>query len=721
MKRSKARPKRSATSPAFRKLAAAAAAALPALLALGVLEVVLVLQANGGAAGSLTALLIVAGTLPLLVPVHAAVLGLARWAVQQIRKNPAPVVGATVGGLFGLRLGELVSMNLFMDLRRADLAGLLIAISVGVLTFVPAAIAAVAAQRLTTRWAGATGSTSERRQALLERAAPALVLVTFAAWALWRLAALRLWVHVPWTTVLVFAVVIVAAVAQLRWTRLATWAHARSDRVLGALFLMTVLGWTLGAGAFPERQAQRLALERGSELSRRALPVARALLDWDGDGYSSSFGGGDCDDGDPERLPHAFDPPGDGIDQDCFAGDTDVALVKDPFGMAAMPTRVQVSSAITSVVLIVMDGVRFDATGASSPETSSTPNLDRLAGAGVSFTKAYSPAPGTWPSVPSMLTGRYPMSLEWDDDIDPPGLNARNTTLAEVLTAHGFRSHSLVSLFMIGAYTGLWSGFTTFQPVQPPGATQRAQDNTSELMLTQAKEIVGAAGLDRTFFYFHFMDAHSPYDSHPGIVTKDDPYSRYLGEVRWVDQHVGELISFVQSLPGAESTLIVVTADHGEEFLEHGNRFHASQLYEESLRVPLVMANPRLEPSVRPEPVSLVDLVPTILDLCGIPPTPDLVLDGRSLAPDLTGRPPDGADRRLIFADHAPWKPWLQTMVVDGRWKLFYRAHRRTLELYDLLGDPAEATNLADDRPEDVLRLGRRLGARLAIAASAER
>lgn len=679
----------------FRALAVATIVALPSAVVAGVFEAVVVLFAGGSPRAALVALLVIIGVLPLLLPL-VAVPALTRAYMRVTSGRPVQSVIVSVACVLGLLVAEQVTVRLLATLHRLDLAGLIIACVVAALVATAVGIGAAVGH-----WV----QSQPRRVSIPSRLAPGIVAVVGVSWIAWRFHALDLWVHVPWSAAAVGAAIVLLPVVHAVTDRPVSWARERSDRVLAVLLLAPLLSWVLASLAFPSTHAQRLALEQRSWIARRLVLAARGALELDGDGYGALFAGGDCDDADASVHPGAVEVVGDGIDQDCMGGDLSITQQQDPFGLASIQQRAPGAARFDAVILVVLDAVRFDVTGASKPARSSTPNLDRFASQGAVFTRAYAPAPGTWPSVPSFLGGRYPMSLAWQTGGNPPGVEDSNNMMPEVLSQHGFRSFALTSLYTEKAFSGHKQGFTFFAPVQPQGTPIDEQNDSTEAMLLNAKGMVGTVGLSRTFYYLHFNDAHFPYLERPGFTKAKDDWGLYLGEVEYVDDALGKLITHVQTLPGADKALWIVTADHGEAFGEHGNRFHATDLYEESLRVPLVFVGAGIEPGVRDDPVSLVDLMPTIMDLVGVPSMSGVALDGRTLVPDLDGKPPAGAKGRPIFAELGTWVSSTQWMVVDGRWKMIHRPTEWLFELYDLEKDPAERDNLTDVPAEERRRL----------------
>jgi arylsulfatase A-like enzyme len=173
----------------------------------------------------------------------------------------------------------------------------------------------------------------------------------------------------------------------------------------------------------------------------------------------------------------------------------------------------------------------------------------------------------------------------------------------------------------------------------------------------------------------------------PGLMEK------YDYEIAFADMWLGKLLDAVKRLGLADDTAVVVMADHGEAWGEHKAFFHGTDLFDEQMRVPLVIAVPGQKPHVFEDQVALVDVGPTLLDMVGAAPLP--TMRGHSLLPLLEGKP---RAAHPIFSELLPATAWPHhaVMMVDGKYKLIHRVSDRRWELYDLGADPTEQHNLAD-------------------------
>ncbi len=342
------------------------------------------------------------------------------------------------------------------------------------------------------------------------------------------------------------------------------------------------------------------------------------------------------------------------------------------------------AQAAQNLLLITIDTLRADRVGAYGYGSAQTPAMDRLAREGVRFTRAFTTAPITLPAHASLLTGRY-----------PPGHGARHNgiamntaipTLATALQTAGFGTAAFVSAFPLDRRFGLTRGFDAYDDELPRGPdrkplNERRGDETAQ----RAISWLGANASRRTFLWVHLFEPHAPY----GDPADSRPVSsRYDDEIAAADRAVAHLLGALGD--HAASTVVVLAADHGEAFGEHGEIGHSIFVYDTTLRIPLIMRGPGLPPGVSIDvPVSLVDVAPTILPLLGVPP---FDVDGVSLQPAISSTPM--GERTLYAESFAPlldfgWSPLRS--VREGPWK--YIAAPKA-ELYELEKDPNETVNL---------------------------
>ena len=449
------------------------------------------------------------------------------------------------------------------------------------------------------------------------------------------------------------------------------------------------LAWS--AVALGGSQRRLLALDRDTVLAGTVASGLGRLGDRDGDGVPSLFAGGDCDDDDPAVRPGVYDPPDDGIDQNCTGAD--LVLAADPI---RRPEReAAVAGPKYNVVLLTIDALRYDAMAKDMPR------LQALADAEVQFTAGYSHGAATYWSVPALLASTLPSRLEMGRDQTPV---AGMTLLPEVLRDAGWHTalFANVTVFFVrglrqGALVADYetSAFTVHGA--KPGSAHMTSGVLAHIDRWQKGELSPAR--DRFMVWAHYYDPHDPYFEVEGFPSDDaSDAARYAAITRYVDAELGRLFDGLRERGLWEDTMIVVTADHGDEFLDHGHRFHGRTLYEEMVHVPLVLRMPGVAQRRINVPIGQMEVAPTLLDLLGLAVPRAWV--GRSRADEVrTGQP---APIEPVFFEVFPDSNYdaHQVGMRIGDLKLIYRLDQNYFELYDLAADPRERDNLYDSHPE---------------------
>lgn len=498
--------------------------------------------------------------------------------------------------------------------------------------------------------------------------------------------------------------------------------HVRLPRgaIRTATVAVVVLAWPFAARLPEGAPAYEAVAERSLGL-RLGLRLARALADGDGDGYARWFGGGDCDDRRADTYPGADDVPDDGIDQNCAAGDahaeaTGPTIEPEAAAPAAPPAA---NASHLNLLIVSIDALRADRlgiTGYRRRGRSLTPNLDRLAARGVSFRRVWAQAPNTPRSFPSLLTSRYPSAIAWQQrSLNYSPILPSNDTFFERLAGAGWTPVGVFSHFYFTSDRGLSQGFREWSNDGAGTIAESNHDIAAPRIVPRAiaRLRAAAASQQRFALWTHLFEPHSSYMAHPEFPTSlsgvQGLEEKYDYEIAFADAWVGKLLAAVDQLGLTDKTLIVVHADHGEAWGEHRLYFHGQDLTEEQLRVPLIIAAPGLPPGKVDEPVALIDVGPTVLDLLGVSPSPRFL--GRSLKPLLTGQE---LPARPVFAELLPATAWPkhETCIVDGNWKLVHKLSDRRYELYDLRSDPGGQRDRSKEGGEAQQQLAR-LQARL--------
>jgi choline-sulfatase len=358
-------------------------------------------------------------------------------------------------------------------------------------------------------------------------------------------------------------------------------------------------------------------------------------------------------------------------------------------------------AALGGILVITLDTTRADRLTPYGYMSASMPHLERLAREGVVFEQAVSVAPLTLPAHSSLFTGHYPARHGVRHNASPP-LADTATTLAELLGQEGFRTAGFVGSLVLDRERGLAQGFHTYAGVRDGSPRSSAGQRRADDVVDDAIRWL-EAGDGRFFLWTHFYDPHRPYDPPAAVQSVSDPY---VGEIVFVDSQIGRLMDALERRGALRDTLIVLVGDHGESLGEHGERDHGVLLYESVLHVPLIIRAPAFRPARTPAVVRLVDVMPTILDLAGVP-APSL--DGISLTGLMadTRVDPDLEALAESFDLSQAGYPQRRTMR-NGRYKVIDGPRQ---ELYDLARDPFELQNLYDERQSLAGAMIRRLRA----------
>ncbi|MBT3222272.1 MAG: sulfatase, partial [Proteobacteria bacterium] len=376
-----------------------------------------------------------------------------------------------------------------------------------------------------------------------------------------------------------------------------------------------------------------------------------------------------------------------------------------------------------NVVLIVIDTLRQDRLGVYGHNRDTSPQLDKLGAKSVVYERAYSQAPWTTPSIGSILTSRYPSQLGIDKG--RTGLSRKERLVSELLANKNYRTGGVISHSYCGKRWDFHQGFEVFDESNVLGHDAV----TSAGVTDRAIEFVDTIATTEPYFLFaHYFDPHFAYLEHEGHsfgdgagykgpITSDmkvhalRKISRrlspddveellriYDSEVAITDAQIGRLIEHLHRRGDLNNTLVVVTADHGEEFLDHQRWGHTTHVYEELIRVPLIVHYPDQQRGRVSTPVALIDILPTILATVGMD-TPRKV-EGRNLRGDLSAE-------RVLFSETN--KGAQLSVAIRGCHKLIVDHEGKPAELYDLSKDNDETNNIALQYPKLVAELSRKI------------
>ena len=378
-----------------------------------------------------------------------------------------------------------------------------------------------------------------------------------------------------------------------------------------------------------------------------------------------------------------------------------------------------------SAILVVVDTLRADHLGSYGHRRATSPHLDARAAAGRVFEQAWATSSWTLPSFGSLYTGQLPSRHQAGLRIKGRRnfhrrLSRQFPTLAEILAERGFATGAIASNPYLHQSWGVARGFQDYDFVSVDNAVIRR----AHVAVEQAQRWIGARGDQPFFLMLHLFDPHMNYDPHPdvqgrftgdlasrltlpignlrglrsGAVELDDADVQFLGaaydeEIAAVDQALEQLFAWMDERGLSDDCLVVFTSDHGEELFEHGGFEHGHAMWEELLHVPMIAWGPGVAAGRSSDPVSIADLMPTILEGLGVAPPADLY--GISLWQHLTAAAP--LPDRLIVAEGTTYGS--SGKAIRRRDTKLIRRGQDEGALFDLGGDPGESRDLRAEQP----------------------
>lgn len=391
-----------------------------------------------------------------------------------------------------------------------------------------------------------------------------------------------------------------------------------------------------------------------------------------------------------------------------------------------------------NVILIVVDTLRADHVGCYGYERDTTVNIDKLAREGILFKNAISAAPWTLPSIATILASQYPCVLGIRDR--PVVIDERYRLLSEVLKLYSYRTYGVFSHALLSPRLGFGRGFDVYDNQTSPF---RREGTSSPGVHQSALSFLREVGGQPFFLFLHYFDPHynyvlhnkyNYYPSYNGIVRSNHPIldlwrmrqnlsaddmrylvSLYDSEIAFTDEYIGKLLAGLKKQGLYDNSIIIVTSDHGEEFMERGWIGHCTTLYQELLHVPLIMKLPELNVRIVESLVGLIDVMPTVLQYLGYK-IPDGV-EGKALdlsSGNLVTRGPIFSETfNYILQKHQlpnidePKRNEpiaLRSIILSSR-KLIYDERKGLRQIYELSEDPTERKNLSGQAGEQNRRV----------------
>lgn len=381
-----------------------------------------------------------------------------------------------------------------------------------------------------------------------------------------------------------------------------------------------------------------------------------------------------------------------------------------------------------NLVLITLDTLRMDHLHCYGYFRQTSPNIDALAEKSIFFENAFIHLPITLPSHASILTGLYPQNTEVYRNYGR--LDRKFNTLAETLKNYGYHTGAVVSVALLNKKSGINQGFDDYfynwddSEIGENWGGWEVQGPADQANRIAFNWLTNNHN-NKFFFWVHYYDIHSPYTEQKGFTDIFDPNSvefndyisdrwdnkiskiqklnitNYDRDILFTDYQLGRLVKFLKQLKLLKKTIVVITSDHGEGLYQHhGYVSHGKYLYDEQIRIPLIILLPGLDQQIKvDELVQSVDLLPTLLDLLSIPPS-SLSGDGESLLPVIRNEEENKnrksyALRQLEGEDSKPLDRWLS--VRTSKYKLI-AGESGGIFLYDMVSDPYEMSNLIGNK-----------------------
>lgn len=349
----------------------------------------------------------------------------------------------------------------------------------------------------------------------------------------------------------------------------------------------------------------------------------------------------------------------------------------------------------SNVVVVTIDTLRADHLACYGYDRIKTPNIDVLARSGARFANAFTPVPITLPAHTALMTGQYPMATGIRD-FSGHKLAPGAMTLARVLQSHGYSTAAFIGSAALDSRFGLSLGFDTYYDHFNLGNSREIHldeiERRGDQVVDLALKWLESHRQKPFFIWVHLYDPHAPYDP-------PEPYARlyrnhlYDGEIAFADAQVGRLFDYLKRQHLYENSLVVLASDHGESLGEHGEKTHGFFIYNATLHVALIVRIPGDSPRVVQQGVSLVDVMPTVLQALRIA-LPSSV-QGQSLMGLMAGRQ-SGHDSGQYAENYAPLFHFGWNRLLSLEWRGMKYIETTRPELYDLKTDPRELHDLSN-------------------------
>jgi arylsulfatase A-like enzyme len=351
-------------------------------------------------------------------------------------------------------------------------------------------------------------------------------------------------------------------------------------------------------------------------------------------------------------------------------------------------SKSHIKSKPKNLLFIVVDTLRADHLGCYGYKRNTSPNIDEFAEKSAVFYRAFSHSPWTTPSIASMFTSLTPRDhgiAKWEDP-----LTESLVTLAEHLKGCGYRTEAAISHSVLVPKYGFAQGFDNFDTSILKKGDPHKISSSEHITNFGIKALDRHKAGERFFIWLHYFDPHLNYYNHKGFKFGKKRIDKYDSEIAYTDYHINRLLKYVKKTGLNQQTIIVLIADHGEEFNEHGGYLHGWKIYNEAVRVPLIIYVPGFIPQQISNIVAETDVAPTLLSLLELP-IPEqfkgkvIPFDGYTFRPD---------SDRTVYLETYFMSEVCKRGILEGDWKLIHDCYNDIWKMFNLEQDPGEQNNL---------------------------
>ncbi len=467
----------------------------------------------------------------------------------------------------------------------------------------------------------------------------------------------------------------------------------RARPVVTVTLAAIVLCLTIFAAArFNSDQVVKAFFWRRGVVAKKYVDLAQKLADLDGDGFSVFLGGGDCDDRRKDVHPLAQDLPGDGLDANCNGIEGGEAQEFSNLNRSPLP-----ENPAQNAIFITIDCLRADHLGVYGYSRATSPRLDDFASRAMVFERAFSTGTNTGHTFSSIARASYGEGI-FDEKLP---------TIAQVFASQGRLTAAITS-----PRTKKWlnkEDWQTYKEIMMAGLERLVHEKegywNSQKLTDKSIEFLEQNGSKPFYLWIHYNDLHAKSERY--VAQRDTSFGSaavdiYDANLKFTDEHLGRLLDYLTSSGLIDKTAIIISADHGEEFGEHGQKFHNGRPSRIQTHVPMIFWYPGVKPQRISQPVTSADIGPTLLRATAITPPADYTgVDLRLIAERK-------AEGRVVVSEsprNVPDPDFFAWSLVDGEWRLIYDCIGGTWELYDDLADPMGRTNLIESRADVAARL----------------